>query len=628
MQINEIKLGDRTSFGLDEVTMARLDRMVLIAGKNGSGKSRLLENIQLAISEKPTLAIRNEQTQLKKSLVEQKVSLARYLEDLQLAKEQDENTRELIREHEKRLIDIENELVSVNSTLNWDLVETSSYSNSYDCVNFVPKELNLTDSYSLTKSQLIFNAKQLDRIGIDATSGSTFAKIQHVQDQWFNVTHPKSSTDKVDKDKIISNYARLVDNIQTFLDSTLDRDVDGGATLFGFPLGETLLSDGQKVLLQFCLALYSQGSKLSDLIIFMDEPENHLHPSALIEVIDKIFNAVPNGQLWVATHSINLLAHYDPKYIWYVEKGSIKYSGNLPQRVLDGLLGSEDEIERLSNFLSLPAQMATTKFAIECLLDPEVVSTGSSDPQTNQIIESIGALKKEGRKLRVLDFGAGKGRLLATISELAQPEELNVSDWLDYYAFDLPSPNGNDCVEVLKQAYSDGGSRYFVNDKTLVENLKGEPFDMIVMCNVFHEIDPKEWLVFFSELELIRATLSNDGVLLIVEDQLLPVGEKAYQNGFLVFDKIQFKKLFKISGDYTVKDARDDGRLRAHFLPANALSQIDSSSRIQAIQSLQQSAKSEIKSLRSKKPTYHNGKLHGFWIQQLANAQLALDEFR
>ena len=44
--------------------------------------------------------------------------------------------------------------------------------------------------------------------------------------------------------------------------------------------------------------------------------------------------------------------------------------------------------------------------------------------------------------------------------------------------------------------------------------------------------------------------------LLIVEDQLIPQGEKAYNNGFLVLDILQFKILFNID-NYTVKMKKD-----------------------------------------------------------------------
>jgi ABC-type multidrug transport system ATPase subunit len=213
----------------------------------------------------------------------------------------------------------------------------------------------------------------------------------------------------------------------------LDRDENGDATLFNFRLGDAKLSDGQKILLQFCMAIYSKETKISDLILMLDEPENHLHPEALVGPIDRLVGAVNNGQIWIATHSINLLAHFDPSNIWYIEEGKVSYAGNKPKTVLDGLLGREDEIHKLSNFLSLPALMATNQFAFECLFEPQSVSTGNDDPQTNQIIASINSLIDGNNIVIVLDFGAGKGRLLSTIRELNSENDTDTKTWLDYY---------------------------------------------------------------------------------------------------------------------------------------------------------------------------------------------------
>jgi predicted ATPase len=78
--------------------------------------------------------------------------------------------------------------------------------------------------------------------------------------------------------------------------------------LFGFPLGQSNLSDGQKILLQLCLAIHCQQESLEDLVLFLDEPENHLHPSVIIETIERIKEEVSNGQIWISTHSIPLLS--------------------------------------------------------------------------------------------------------------------------------------------------------------------------------------------------------------------------------------------------------------------------------------------------------------------------------
>jgi hypothetical protein len=114
---------------------------------------------------------------------------------------------------------------------------------------------------------------------------------------------------------------------------------------------------------------------LENYIIFMDEPENHLHPSAVIDLLDTIKEHNPNGQIWIATHSIPLLSHFDSSFLWFVENNTVKYSGKKPELVLRSLLGDEDRIQKLRDFTSLPSELARNRFTFECLCPPQVVKS-------------------------------------------------------------------------------------------------------------------------------------------------------------------------------------------------------------------------------------------------------------
>lgn len=377
------------------------------------------------------------------------------------------------------------------------------------------------------------------------------------------------------------------------------------------------------------MALYAQEIKLENLIIFMDEPENHLHPAALIEVLEKITPHVKNGQVWIATHSINILAHFDPSNIWYIENGEISYAGNVPRTVLEGLLGNEEEIDRLSNFLALPAQMASNNFAFESLFYPNVLITGPDDPQVNQIQTIIKSRVEKENKLKILDFGVGKGRLLSTIYEDERLRNSDVTEWLDFYGYDIFDTYKDICNKTFNDIYGNCENRYFNEAKELISKHDESSFDFIVMCNVFHEIEPKDWINLFTSVTSLFKLLKEDGSLLIIEDQFLAIGEKAHSKGFLVFDELEFKKLFKIStaDKYLSTDYRKDGRLKSHHIPKNCITRIDTTSKKEALEILLQNAKDEIKNLRKvTNPTFKTGKSHGFWAQQLANASLALEE--
>jgi hypothetical protein len=121
------------------------------------------------------------------------------------------------------------------------------------------------------------------------------------------------------------------------------------------------------------------------------------------------------------------------------------------------------------------------------------------------------------------------------------------------------------------------------------------------------------------------------GVLLLVEDCQMPIGEMAYQKGFLVLDTPEVKDLFQITEEdsgfcYSVQDK--NRRLKLHRIPKNLLMRINSRSRIKAIESIAHTAQEQILAIRKEEKNYKNGKIHGFLTQQYANAMLNLAVFK
>ncbi len=553
MKITKINIPKSESSGLEHIEMNRLGPIVLITGKNGSGKTRILNEIKSNLMRKP---MEKDVKKAESELFQLETNLNINRENLNAQRKysvgnESAEVAKNINELEAIVNKSDAKLSKARSVINWDFIETSETANDYDIVDFVPKNLQLEDSNNFSKNGMMKHADEINYVGISRLSEGTFAKIQVIQNRWFEATHQDSQLSMEIKKQAKEDYKKLEDLVKIFLDTSVGRNSDGDATLFGFPLGKTDLSEGQKVLLQFCMAIYSQGTKLEDLILVLDEPENYLHPSALIDVLDKIIKCNKNGQIWVATHSIPILAHFDPKYIWYVEDNKISYAGKIPERVLKGLLGDENEIARLQDFISLPAKLASSRYAFECLFEPGSVATGSNDPQTNQMRKILSKLSKDG-KIRVLDYGAGKGRLISNIYDSFENEESALSEVLDYIAFDSFNQDKETCENAISQAYGSSDKRYF-ND---MQNLLS-----------------------------------------------------VYDKGFKVFDE------------------RDDGRLKAHYIPKKCLQRIDSDSRCDAIKDLSKHAQEKIKKIRNEERIYKNGKLHGFWVQQFANAQLNLAEF-
>jgi hypothetical protein len=359
----------------------------------------------------------------------------------------------------------------------------------------------------------------------------------------------------------------------------------------------------------------------------MDEPENHLHPGAMLDAIIEIEKTLTDGQLWISTHSIPLLSHFNPDCIWWVEDSAVKHAGSKPEKVLQGLVGDSDRIEKIGAFLGLPASLAVNNFAHQCLLPPLVIANGNVDPQNIQI-QKLLEQYRVGETIRVVDFGAGRGRLISAIHENSSGQPENTKKRIDYLAYDSDSQFAKECKEAIARFYGDANNRYFNEEKELRGKIEHASADILILCNTIHEIDPVEWVSLFSQGGLIRWLLKPEGFLLIVEDMEMRIGEKAHQRGFTVLDTADIRALFQIKEKevgFVVDDARSDGRLKAHLIPTRCIGNVTPESLMIAMKQIKHLAKEEIKKLRRNEPTYRNGRKHAFHVQQFANAELALE---
>lgn len=621
--------------GLDSVKMDRLGQVVLLAGKNGSGKTRLLNLISNTIQAKPkasqlaaaSLQIENIEKQIKR----QQERIDNYQKAINSSTDKNQNiaNEQQIQAHKQQIKEFEKNKITYKDQISWRLIDTDIPYENHTIVPFVPKSLDIKDCNNFRKNEIDNYSRQIEKLGVNSLSNGTFARIQTTQEKWFNATHQDSNVPEIEKQKAIYDYNNLKELLKIFLDTELERNISGEPTLFGFPLGQANLSDGQKVLIQLCLAIHSQQKSLNDIILFLDEPENHLHPSVIIETIERIRSKNPNGQIWISTHSIPLLSYFDPSYIWFVDNNKVSYAGTIPEKVLNSLLGDEERLAKLQDFISLPGVFALNRHSFESLFHPVSVTTDKDDPQTLQIREEIKKHLANEEKIRILDYGAGKGRLLSNIIENNPESNSKLTEWFDYVAYDKYDFDSKECQSVIKKVYPDWGKRYFNDFSELFGQYDKETFDIVIMSNVLHEIEPSKWLNLFSKDGEIPKLLNNKGILLLVEDQEMQIGEKAYQKGFIVLNTSELKELFKISESDTkfgFSDARNDGRLKAHRISKEYLMRITPESRISCLKQLHDISKEKILSIRNKEVKYKNGKKHGFWIQQYANTGLVLDE--
>ena len=186
-------------------------------------------------------------------------------------------------------------------------MELDSPTQNLNAVMFVSKNTELIDPANLKIAELSSLAERAETLGANHLVQTTLPYIHRVQNQWREATHPHNPSSELREAKERS-YTELQILIKAALGVELSRDQNGNATLFGRPIAQCRLSDGQVALLQWCVALHAQGLSLTEQILLMDEPENHLHPEALIATIERIIAANSQGQIWIATHSVPLIA--------------------------------------------------------------------------------------------------------------------------------------------------------------------------------------------------------------------------------------------------------------------------------------------------------------------------------
>lgn len=587
--------------GLAPISMKKLGKIVVLAGKNGAGKTRLIQTVKNAFSAMPEK--RNE---------------SRFIETV---------TKRSASEEEKK-----NQL-AILTYLKLDGDKT----NNWILLDFVPKKTVLMPSNTASKKDIerahknaqIVDPRKMDE---DMPELRPLHYMTRLQNMYHDATHQHSVVSDEKKKYLENEYERLQYLLRNVLNTELSRSEDGDIQLFDRKEDALGLSEGQEVLLHFCIQLHAKGNNLSDCILFLDEPENHLHPSVLLEVIDKISEVVPDGQLWIATHSVNLISHLQDASLFYIENGKIEPVRNCSTKLLEGLLGDEPKREMLADFIALPQRFAEVKFSYECLLDASVVMTDVDDPQTQQVRE---ILAEGGKPIKVVDFGAGKGRLIQNIAAYELQENREFKNGFDYRAFDPLNTYADMCKENIALAYGDSVNRYFNSVSDLEEALEENSVDFVILLNVFHEIDPATWLEMFQKDGVVTRLLKPNGVLLIVEHQMLNIGEKAHSKGFIMFDEGEFQTFFSVTdeekaqGRYSVITSKGRPELKAHSIQRDLLERVSCQTQMDAIRKLNKRALQEIRNMKKESneegQQLKNGRRLAFWSQQFANSALALE---
>ncbi len=601
MRISELTIKQGLN-GLHESTFNGLQNIVLLTGPNGSGKSRILRTL-----EQVCVVVSNpaQRAELNRQLAQTQHDLRNSQNNAHREQwlRQDANTQAILASAD-----------SMKFTPDGPLPKVVDYS-------VRPRQFNGWDSVNAHQASeyLRLSSEEFGFGNLEGHLAPAIAKLIHS----YLIERGNNAIDASTVERWKGRYDRLQYYIERLLGTPLGINQESNSPmLFGMDLGAADLSPGQCALLAVAFSLALQSISPERLVLTLDEPEIHLHPKALIEVLDQITSALPDTQLWIATHSVSVLAHYDSRCIWSVLDGQAKKAGSDWSTAIGSLLGDTEEQSRLITFLGVPARSAMLGFAASCLAPPAVVTTPSGDPQTTHTAEAICQLSS-GAPPVVLDYGAGRGRLLG--------EFVAQGIAIDYFAADSASVAAEVaemCQEEMRRAFpTDYERRYLTGESALDVTLADSSVDIVVMCNVLHEIDPDEWISVLGETSTIYRCLREGGHLMIVEDQILPVGEHAHKFNFLILDSPSLQELFddRDKGVQTREhpDPRYSGRLKIHFVPKRLLANVSEKTRISAISALIRQAEARAIELEGSSDST-SGRKYGFWTMQHFNAHRAL----
>ncbi|MBN1210170.1 MAG: ATP-binding protein [Myxococcaceae bacterium] len=414
------------------------------------------------------------------------------------------------------------------------------------------------------------------------------------------------------------------------IEPDLNDDAQVVALFRGRPFNPAELSQGELILAVWAIILHRQKEDLRGAHLLIDEPETHLHPDVCIRALTALQEQIlgPEGQIWLATHSVPLIAHAGIESVHFVADNSIQYGGNKIDEVLDRLLGGPEGRSKLRALMANADELAFAVFAAQSLLPPGVVSAREGDEQQAQMVNAARELCAGKENVRILDFAAGRGRLAAALKSAGAVANQRFT----YYAFQDPNfddpRDRNECLEHIRSLGQPKAPEAY-----LVDTLEGftirdaERMKLVVLCNVLHEIPVRDWQHSF---ERIHDVLEEDGYLVILEDQHPSVGELPHANGYVILNEPALQHLFDSKDAVRRVSVEKNGRLTAFAVPRPFLKRVTPQTIGRALASVKRMAEDTIRYIRGKpraERSFQEGRLHAHFTLLYANAQLASHQF-
>ena len=414
--------------------------------------------------------------------------------------------------------------------------------------------------------------------------------------------------------------------VRKTLTPVFEDDGHVGAALNGRRLDPDELSEGERVLVGWSILLHAQATSLKDAIVCIDEPENHLHPDICIEAIRRLEGIVAEGtgQIWITTHALPLIAAFSLSSTYLVDQGRIVFGGNCAGDIIKGLLGGAQNHRSLQQLLGDADDLAFSNFAAQCLLDAHVARHRIDDRQENLFRDRIAAKLRPGGTLRILDYGAGRGRMATAIAELLRSHPIDGAQlvYVAYNPADEDQEIHSECDRSVKglAEVSNVSTRY-ARQILDVQPPSDTAFDLVLLCNVLHEVPLEEWRVV---LESVHRCLKDEGEAIVMEDQLISVGELPHPKGFLVLDLYAMRALFRASREELPDVMAGSGdRLSMIEIPRPVLGRFGELRWLEALRLVSERALREAEALRrAGDSSWQAGRRHAFYAMLLLNARL------
>lgn len=313
------------------------------------------------------------------------------------------------------------------------------------------------------------------------------------------------------------------------------------------------------------------------LVILLDEPELHLHPKALMSFIGYLKSEDTVEICCIATHSIFLIPLFDFYEIIHIEKGVVQtYNSKLYNDIFENIIGEND---LLSDFLISRDMWKYYQFVAECFYLPTIVEkVNVKDEQFVKFMNYIKSLGKLKKSITILDFGAGGGRLGKTINCMEESENY-IRRKIKYFYYDKyqEKPADLDC-EAFKSI-----------EEIRVRNKK---FNCVILMNVLHEIDIREWEKTFSDIYTI---LEDGGYLLIFEVVTLLHGEQPYgDSGYILLGEEQVRELF-MESNINMISLKNSDKTHMFIIPKTVVMYVTENSILRALKSLKESLFNELR---------------------------------